>query len=140
MLAAINRKNRIKGVIGLAAAPDFTVEYIQYATPSQIEEMKNFGKITYSGQNITYTITKRFIDSGNENLVLNKDEIDISCPVVLIQGMKDTSVDWHTALKIAQRVKTQNVVVKLLKNANHRLNEDSDIREILSGLNLFLNP
>jgi len=140
LLAAIHRKNRIKGVIGLAAAPDFTVEYIQYATPSQIEEMKNFGKITYSGQNITYTITKCFIDSGNENLVLNKDEIDISCPVVLIQGMKDTSVDWHMALKIAQRVKTQNVVVKLLKNANHRLNEDSDIREILSGLDLFLNP
>lgn len=138
LLAAIERKDRIKGLVGLAAGPDFTVEHMKYATPAQIEEMEKFGKISYPGQNITFTVTKRLIESGNDNLILNKDHIDISCPIVLIQGMKDSSVDWHRALEIAKRVQSQNVIVKILKNTNHRLNEDADIREILSGLDTFL--
>ncbi|MBR2299377.1 MAG: alpha/beta fold hydrolase [Alphaproteobacteria bacterium] len=138
LLAAVNRKDRIKGVVGLAAAPDFTIDHMKYATPAQIEEMQKFGKISYPGQNITFTVTKRLIDSGNENLILDKDIIPIECPVVLVQGMQDTSVDWHKALQIAKKLKTPNVKIKLLKNANHRLNEDSDIQEILSALDSFL--
>ncbi len=138
LLAAINRPDRITGFVGLAAAPDFTADYMKYATPAQIEEMEKFGKISYPGQNITFTVTKRLIDSGNENLVLDKESIDILCPVVLIQGMQDTSVDWHKALKIAERVKTNDVIVKLLKNTGHRLNDDFAINEILSALDTFL--
>jgi len=138
LLAAIHRPNRVKGVVGLAAAPDFTVDHIKYITPAQREEFQKYGKITYPGQNITFTVTKRLIDSGNENLILDKDIIPINCPIVLIQGMKDASVDWHKALQIANKVQSENVIVKLLKNANHRLNEDSDIKEILSGLETFL--
>ena len=138
MIAAINRPNRIKGLVGLAAAPDFTADYMKYATPAQIEEMEKYGKITYPGQNITFTVTKRLIDSGNENLILDKESIDIFCPIILIQGMQDTSVDWHKALKIAERVKTNDVIVKLLKNTGHRLNDDFAINEILSALDTFL--
>ena len=138
LLAAINRPQRVKGVIGLAAAPDFTVDQMKYITPEQREEMEKYGKISYSGQNITYTITKRFIDSGNDNLILDKDIIPISCPIALIQGMKDSSVDWHCALMIAERIKSENVLVKLLKNSGHRLNEDFEINEILSALDTFL--
>ena len=138
LLAAINRPNRIKGVLGLAAAPDFTVDHMKYVTPSQIEEMEKYGKISYPGQNITFTITKRLIESGNENLILDKDIVPIDCPIVLIQGMKDSSVDWHKALKIAEKARSNDIIVKLLKNANHRLNEDYEIREILSALDSFL--
>jgi len=69
---------------------------------------------------------------------LDKESINITCPVVLVQGMKDSSINWHKALEIARLVKSENVIIKLLKNANHRLNEDADIKEILSGLDTFL--
>ena len=138
LIAAIERKNRIKGVVGLAAAPDFTEEHIKYATPAQIEQMQNFGKITYPGQGIEFVVTKRLLDSGQDNLILNKGIIPIECPIILVQGMKDSSVDWHKAIKIAELADTQNVIVKLLKNANHRLNEDEDIAQILSALDVFL--
>lgn len=137
LLAAINRPQRIKGVLGLAAAPDFTVDHMKEISQVQREEMEQFGKISYPGQNITFTVTKRLIDSGNDNLILDKPNIPISCPVVLIQGQEDTSVDWHKALLISERLETDNVIVKLLKNANHRLNEDTDISEILSALDTF---
>ena len=137
LIAAINRPTRIKGLIGLAAAPDFTVEHMKYITPEQKAEMEKFGKITYQGENITFVVTKRLIDSGNDNLILNKDIIPIKCPMVLIQGMKDTSVDWHKALMIAQKAQSENVILKLLKNAGHRLNDDEHIAEILSALDTF---
>ena len=138
IIAAIERPERIKGLVGLAAAPDFTVEHMKYVTPKQRMEMEKFGKISYPGQNITFTVTKRLIESGNQNLVLNKDILPVSCPIVLIQGMEDTSVDWHRALMIAQKATSQNVIVKLLKNIGHRLNDDEAIAEILSGLDTFL--
>ena len=100
--------------------------------------MEKFGKITYPGQGIEFVVTKRLIESGQDNLVLNKNSLPIVCPMILIQGMQDTSVYWKKALKIAELAQTQNVKIKLLKNANHRLNEDSDIQEILSSLNSFL--
>lgn len=138
MIAAIERPERIKGLVGLAAAPDFTVEHMKYVTPKQRMEMEKFGKISYPRQNITFTVTKRLIESGNENLVLNKEIVPIFCPIVLIQGMQDTSVDWHRTLEIVKRVQSENVILKLLKNTGHRLNDDEAIAEILSGLDTFL--
>lgn len=138
LLAAVARPNRIKGVLGLAAAPDFTADWLFHITPDLMAELQKNGKFTFPGQSITYTITKHLLDSGNQNLILDKPSIPILCPVVLIQGMKDTSVDWHKALLISERLETPDVTVKLLKNANHRLNEDHDIAEILSALDTFL--
>ena len=100
--------------------------------------MEKYGKITYPGQGIEFVITKRLIESGHDNLILNKDVLPVECPIVLIQGMKDESVGWKKALQIASLAKTEDVIVKLLKNANHRLNEDADIKEILSALDRFL--
>ena len=138
LIAAAQRKERIKGLIGLAAAPDFTIDHMKYATSKQKKEMETYGKITYPGHNITFTITKRLIDSGNDNLMLDKDILPVFCKMVLIQGMKDSSVDWHKALTIAQKAASTDVTVKLLKSANHRLNEDADIQEIVSALDTFL--
>jgi len=138
LLAAVARPNRIKGVLGLAAAPDFTADWLFHITPDLMAELQKNGKFTFPGQSITYTITKHLLDSGNQNLILDKPSIPILCPVVLIQGMKDTSVDWHKALLISEHLETPDVTVKLLKNANHRLNEDHDIAEILSALDTFL--
>jgi len=138
LIAAINRPKRIKGVVGLAAAPDFTADWASEIAPHLRQELQMNGKFTFSGDNISYTITQNFINSGRDNLILNKNIIPITCPIVLIQGMQDTSVNWRKAIHIAQKVQTQNVTVKLLKNANHRLNEDADIKEILSALNAFL--
>jgi len=49
LLAAINRPERIKGVLGLAAAPDFTIDHMKYVTAAQRAEMEKYGKITYPG-------------------------------------------------------------------------------------------
>lgn len=138
LLAAINRKERVKGVLGLAAAPDFTADYEKYATPEIKKAISEKGKFSYEGSGMTFTITKKLLDSGNENLILDKPSIPVICPVVLIQGMKDESVPFQKAVQIISLLESQNAVLKLLKTATHRLNEDQDVKEILSALNFFL--
>ncbi len=138
LIAAIQRPNRVKGVLGLAAAPDFTADYEKSARPEIKQALKENGKFSYEGSGMTFTITKKLLDSGNENLILDKPSIPVICPVVLIQGMKDESVPYQKAIKIETLLESQNVVLKLLKTATHRLNEDQNIKEILSALDSFL--
>jgi len=50
-------------------------------------------------------------------------------PVKIIQGTKDTTVDWRFNIKFLQE-KFSNVEVRLIENANHELfNESVDIRK-----------
>lgn len=138
LLAAIERPNRVAGLLGLAAAPDFTADYAISATPEMKKELEEKGKISYDGSGMTFTVTQKLLKSGDENLILNKPSIPILCPVVLIQGMKDESVPFKKAIQIETLLESQNVVLKLLKTATHRLNEDRDIQEILTALDRFL--
>lgn len=136
--AALERPQRVAGVLGLAAAPDFTKDNAEYASLELKELMEKNGKIEFEESGFKFVITKQLIESGNKNLLLDKPEIPIDCPVALIQGMKDDSVCWQKAVNIAQKVRSGDVLLQLLKNSDHRLNADEDISRILSGLD-FLN-
>ncbi len=138
LLAAIKRPERVVGLLGLAAAPDFTKDYEDFATNEQQETLQRDGKLLFVKEDFTYTVTAKLLESGRQNLLLDKPFLPIDCQTVLIQGMEDNSVHWPKALKIAEKIRSRHVMVKLLKNSSHRLNEDADIREILTALDTFL--
>lgn len=140
LLAATARPERVVGVLGLAAAPDFTKENAEFATEEQKQALERDGKIVLDDQGFKIVITKQLIESGKQNLLLDKPIIPISCPVTLIQGMQDEAVYWQKALRIAEKLQSRDVVVKLLKSSDHRLNADGDIAEILSALDCFIQP
>lgn len=134
LIAAEARPQRIKAVLGLAAAPDFTVDLEdKYLTPEQNKTIQEQGRLEFTNDDFTYIFTKKLMDSGRENQMLNR-KIEINCPVCLIQGQKDASLDWRKALKISEAVQGNNVTIKLLKYSNHRLGEDSDLETIASSL------
>ena len=134
LIAAEARPERVKAVLGLAAAPDFTVDLEdKYLTPEQNKTIQEQGRLEFVNDDFTYVFTKKLMDSGRENQMLNRT-INITCPVQLIQGQKDASLDWRKALQISQAVSGNNVMVKLLKYSNHRLGEDSDLEVITRSL------
>ena len=134
LIAAEERPERVKAVLGLAAAPDFTVDLEdKYLTPEQNKTIREQGRLEFTNDDFTYVFTKKLMDSGRENQMLNRP-ININCPVYLLQGQKDASLDWRKALKISEKIQGNNVVIKLLKHSNHRLGEDSDLAMIASTL------
>lgn len=134
LVAAKERPNRVKGVVGLAAAPDFTYDIEQYIfTPEQKTEMKEKGKILFPMKDFTYIFTSKIFDTARENLLLNK-ELPITCPVHLLQGSEDKNVLPDKPFKIMKCLTSEDVVVKIIKGGNHRLGRDIDIAEMKKSL------
>jgi len=138
LLAACQFSEKVIGFVGLAAAPDFLKTYfINYFKPKHKEIIDKYGKIEFPTNDFTYVITKKMIESAEENLLLEKEQIPFNGKVRLIQGMKDASLDWRTAPLIAQKIASEDVKVHLLKNSNHRLGTNEDIHVILQSLEEF---
>jgi pimeloyl-ACP methyl ester carboxylesterase len=134
LLLAIEKPKRVAGIIGLAAAPDFT-EYLiwEKLTKAQQEEIQRKGKIMVPSDmgEEPYPITRKLIEDGRAHLLLHK-EIPVYCPVRLLHGMKDDDVPWEVSLSINEKLASQDVKAILIENATHRLSEPGDIKKMLS--------
>jgi len=129
---ALLRPDRVKGFVGIAAAPDFTarMEADMPAEALELLESQGYWEQPSEYSDEPYTITKKLIEDGRRNFVLG-GEIDFSGPVHLLQGMKDDSVPWQTALTIQEQLRTQDVIVSLTKDGDHRLSEPDDLNSLI---------
>ena len=136
-LAARARPERVHALIGIASAPDFTEELIWASlNESHRKDFIRQGMIQtpsqYEAQG--FLITLQLIEEGREHLVLPK-AIDIHCPVHLIHGEVDKDVPWRLSSRLAQRIKSPDVTLTLIKNGNHRLNSPLALGRLASILN-----
>lgn len=138
LLAAEDRPQRVKGVLGLAAAPDFIMDMEDHIlTAEQLATLQTKGEVEYINNDFAYIITAELVASGYDNQMLNR-KINITCPVLLLQGQQDASVDWHKALKISEAIIGNNVEVRLLKSSNHRLGTTTDLQSITHALDTLI--
>ena len=141
LVAALRLKGKISGLLGLAAAPDFTEDLIHgELTPRQLEIIETEGQVKIPNcydVDDPYIITKALIEDGRRQRLLHKP-IALDIPVRLIQGMKDEDVPWKTALKIQEMLVGEDVEVQLVKNADHRLSEPGDLDRLTTTLEKLL--
>ena len=131
ILTAVSRPERVAGLVGIAAAPDFTEDLLpKQLTEIQLSKIQEDGFVVIPSEyEIPYTITKKLLDDGTQHLVL-RNEIPLDCPVRLLHGLEDTSVPWETALKIQIMVRSKDVEVTLIKNGDHRLSREEDLEKL----------
>lgn len=134
--AALERKSQVRGVVGVAAAPDFT-ERLMFPrmTPEQRQTLEEEGQIWAHSDyfNNDYPITRHLIHEARAHLML-EDVIALSIPIHLLHGQEDADVPWETALHIAERVLSEEVVVTLIKDGDHRLNRPNDLAQLISAV------
>jgi pimeloyl-ACP methyl ester carboxylesterase len=132
---AMARPTRVIGLVGIAVAPDFT-EDLMWAgfDAAQRSALMTAGVVELPSEydDGPYRISRHLIEDGRRNLVL-RGEVPIACPVRLIHGQRDTAVPWETSLKLAERIKGDDVAVHLVKDGDHRLSRPQDL-ERLCGL------
>ncbi|MDD9876404.1 MAG: alpha/beta hydrolase [Magnetovibrio sp.] len=140
LLAALARPDRIAGLVGIAAAPDFTEDLIPAALDDgQKRALERDGVVDIPNcydDLEPYRIRKRFLDEGRDHLLL-RGEIAINCPVRLIHGREDEDVPWETSHRLMERLASADVEVQLVKAGDHRLSEPHDLtrlRRTLGGL------
>ncbi len=129
LLLAKARAARIKALVGLAPAPDFTEDLMWAAMPPPVQaELMAKGVIYEPSQygEEPYTITRKLIEDGREHLVL-RAPIEFAGKVRLLHGMNDPDVPWELSPKIARMVTSPDVRVTLIKDGDHRLSRDQDL-------------
>ncbi len=125
---ALARPHRVAGLIGIAAAPDFT-EDLMWASmaPPERAVLERDGVLRvpseYGGAQI---ITRLLIEDGRTRLLL-RAPIAIDCQVHLLHGQRDRSVPWETSLRLAACLASDDVRVTLIKDGEHRLSRQEDI-------------
>jgi dipeptidyl aminopeptidase/acylaminoacyl peptidase len=82
-------------------------------------------------------VTRLILEEGRDRLVL-RDEIPLDCPVRLIHGMKDPDVPWQTSLRIADRLRSTDVEIDLIKTGEHRLSEPDDLERLCETMEALL--
>ena len=58
--------------------------------------------------------------------------IAITAPVRLLHGQRDDAVPWRLALDIADRLRSDDVQLHLVKDGDHRLSRPQDIALLLA--------
>ncbi len=125
LLLGLALGSRVRGLVGVAAAPDFTHWGFTEAQKDMIRREGRLLEPNPYGPEPTLT-TRGFWESGEANLLL-ESEIAIDCPVRLLQGQNDPDVPWETALRLAGCLRSADVRTLLIKDGDHRLSRESDI-------------
>lgn len=140
LLVAIRMSERVKGLVGIAAAADFTEDLIADQFTSEQKEMLEKNGIIYEPNDYDdqpTPITRALIEDGRKHLLL-RQRIPLDCPVRLIHGMKDPDVPWQTSLRISQMLASGDVEIQLVKDGGHRMSEPPDLDRIIQTLATLL--
>lgn len=120
---------RVAGLVGIAAAPDFTewgydaVQKTRLAAGETVFEDNPYGPEPTP-------MHPAFWADGQARRLLD-GEIPLDCPVRLLHGQEDADVPPEISLRLARALRSQDVQVVLVKGGDHRLSRDGDIALLL---------
>ena len=135
LLVAEALGDRLAGMVGIAAAPDF----IRWGYSDDQRAALAAGKTIYEdnpyGPEPTPTHPGFFADA--ETHCRLDGEIAVTCPVRLLHGQRDQDVPWQTSLALAEALRSDAIQVTLVKDGDHRLSRDQDIALLKSQIAAF---
>lgn len=136
LLAALARPERIRALLGIAAAPDATETLMWRRFPAALRETilrEGAARLPSPYGAEGYLFTRALIEDGRRHLVMG-DAIPLRCPVRLLHGMRDPDVPWRTSLDLAERLASPDIQVTLVKEGDHRLSGEADLALIMRTL------
>lgn len=135
-LAAIARPDRVKALVLVAPAPDFTEKLM---APELSEEAR--AAIAREGRWIRpseyddggYPITRALLEDGARWSIL-PGPVPIDVPTRILQGGSDPDVPWTHALELANALNADDVVFTLVKDGDHRLSRPQDLERLVAAV------
>lgn len=136
LLLARARPDRIAGLVGIAAAPDFTEDLMwdgwDEATRARLMDAGRIEEPSdYSPD--PYVITRALIEDGRRNLTL-RAPLPLPFPVRLLQGTADTDVPEAHALRLFRHATGPDIRLTLVKGADHRMSDPGSLSLIRAAV------
>lgn len=132
LLAMLDRPLRVKGLIFVNPAPDFT-EKLTYANWDETQRATlDRDGVVYepSDYDAPYAYTKALIDDGRSRQILDAP-IAFDGPVRILQGEADAIVPPDYSKRIVSVVTSQDVRYILVKGGDHSLSRPQDLDLLL---------
>ena len=135
-LAAIARPDRVKAMVLIAPAPDFTEKLmapeLSEAAQASIAR-EGFWMRPSEYDDGGYPITRELLDDGARWSIL-PGPVPIDVPVRVLQGGADPDVPWTHALELANALTSDDVVFTLIKDGDHRLSRPQDLERLVAAV------
>ncbi len=137
LLAALQRPQRIKGLLLIACAADMTRYY-----PARLEGLESetdqqgrqfFNVPNQYDDEADYLIYQQLIDSGAKHFLLDS-LINLDMPVRLLHGDKDDVVPWQRSQSVLNALSSSDVSLRVLQGGDHRLSLAEHQSEMLNQL------
>lgn len=138
LLVALAIPQRVHAIAGIAAAPDFSDWGYSGEQKARLAAGESVFDDNPYGPDQTPTHA-RFWRDAQLRLLLD-DDIAIACPVRLVHGQRDREVPSKISLRLADRLRSDDVQVTLVKTGEHRLSRNGDIALILRQVWSLLEP
>ena len=135
-LVAAAAPERVKAMVLLAPAPDFTEKLMRPEIPPEgLADLARDGVwLRPSAYGEPYPITRALLEDGARWSILEAQEVPITVPVRILQGGEDPDVPWSHALQLANALKSSDVVFTLIKDGDHRLSRPQDLARLLRAV------
>jgi pimeloyl-ACP methyl ester carboxylesterase len=120
LLLARTMPDRVAGLVGIAAAPDFTDDLMAGLTEGERAMLAATGRVVRaSAYGDPDVFTARLFADGAAQRVL-ASPLDLPCPVRLLQGTADVDVPVAVALRLLGHATGPDIRLTLVKGADHR--------------------
>ncbi len=129
LLLAQRYPARVAGIVGIAAAPDFTEDSMWAGFDAgQRAALVEAGRVETPSEysDAPYVITRRLIEDGRENLVL-RDALVLRGPLRLLHGTADAEVEVSVALRLLAHADGTDVRLTLVRGADHRFSAPENL-------------
>lgn len=136
MLLAKRMPEKIKGIVTIAAAPDFTEEkYWSGFTEEQRQRLQTVGHIEVESayDDGPYIITRHLIEDGRNHLLFS-GPLRLPMPVRSLHGTADEAVETSTALRLFEHATGADIRLTLVKGADHRFSTPECLRLIAAAI------
>ncbi|MFZ2469779.1 MAG: alpha/beta hydrolase [Parvibaculum sedimenti] len=140
LLAALARPERVKALILIAPAPDFTEELMWKNFSDEVREIllrDGVYRRPSEYDEEPYEITMKLIEEGRSHLLLDQP-IPIKVPVRILQGMADPDVPWKHAMRLVDALESNDVAITMTKTGDHRLSTPEDIARLTQTIETLL--
>ncbi|WP_305987898.1 carboxylesterase [Roseibium sp. MMSF_3544] len=139
LLLALSRsaKDRIKGLVLIAPAVDFTEEIMWKQRFSEeirtaiLQEGRWAQPSDYSDD--PYVITRKLIEDGRQHLLLDKD-LHLGVPLTILQGALDPDIPASHVQRLVEVLPRDDVTFSLVPDGDHRLSRPQDIELLLRAV------
>ncbi len=136
LLTALRRRARVAGLVGIAAAPDFTEDLVWAGMDAdqQAALMASGAHREPSPYDDAGTVYSRgLIEEGRDHLLLGAP-IALNMPVRLLHGSDDDDVPWQVSAKLLERLTGDDVALTLIKGGDHTLSNPAQLATLATIL------